>query len=126
MVNKIYEACDKISIKNSIDIKILLDEIMPVIDDVFEFTNELSFENHISPIVDAISYLRKEDLIEIAESLIHLTSIKRKTSKEIQSVGGPIDIAVITKHEGFIWIKRKDFVNREFNSAFYNREFKKI
>jgi len=37
MVNKIYEACDKISIKNSIDIKILLDEIMPVIDDVFEF-----------------------------------------------------------------------------------------
>ena len=92
---------------------------------IFENIEEFSIKNYINPIVNSISYLRKEDLIEFAESLINITSIKRKTNSEIQSVGGPIDIAVITKHEGFIWIKKKDNITKELNSAYYNREFKK-
>ncbi|NMH26563.1 hypothetical protein [Flavobacterium silvaticum] len=82
-------------------------------------------KNHINPIIKSVGYLRKEDLVELAESVINITSIKRKTNSDIQSVGGPIDIAVITKHEGFIWIKRKDSINKDINSAFFNREFKK-
>lgn len=87
--------------------------------------SKVGYEKHTQYIVRSVSHLRKDDLIELAENLINLTSIKRKTSSEIQSVGGPIDIAVITKHEGFIWIKRKESINKEINSAYYNREFKK-
>ena len=87
--------------------------------------DKFSVKNYINPIIQSIGFLRKEDLIEFAESLINITSIKRKTNSELQSVGGPIDIAVITKHEGFIWIKRKDIIDKQLNSAYYNREFRK-
>ncbi len=93
--------------------------------EIFENIENFSIKNYINPIVNSISYLRKEDLIEFAESLINITSIKRKTNSELQSVGGPIDIAVITKHEGFIWIKKKDNIVKDINTAYYNREFKK-
>ena len=32
-----------------------------------------------------------------------------------QVIGGPIDIAVITKHEGFKWISRKHYYNQNLN-----------
>ncbi len=81
---------------------------------------------YINPVMTSIGFLRKEDLIELAESLINITSIKRKTSENLQTVGGPIDIAIITKHEGFVWIKRKEIIDKDLNSIFYNRELKEI
>lgn len=106
--------------------ELLTQKLLKIIPKTLRELDKKSFNTHTKLIVKSISYLRKEDLIEFAESLINLTSIKRKTSSELQSVGGPIDIAVITKHEGFIWIKRKENIDRKFNSAYYNREFKKI
>ena len=88
--------------------------------------NNFAIKNYVHPIITSIGFLRKEDLVEIAEALINITSINRKTTKELQTVGGPIDIAIITKHEGFIWIKRKDLVNKDLNSIYYNRELKEL
>ncbi|CAN5397067.1 hypothetical protein BH11ARM2_BH11ARM2_10810 [soil metagenome] len=31
------------------------------------------------------------------------------------TVGGPIEVAAITKHEGFKWIRRKLYYEREMN-----------
>lgn len=134
-----YESIQEILIENikksiieikkeipNIDEGILNQKIFSIIPNTIRKIDKVSFETHTKLIVKSISYLRKDDLIEFAENLIKLTSIKRKTSSELQSVGGPIDIAVITKHEGFVWIKRKDNIDKEFNSAYFNREFKKI
>ncbi|GAB4156704.1 MAG: hypothetical protein Tsb0033_07600 [Winogradskyella sp.] len=41
-----------------------------------------AWEIHTEPIIETIRYLRKEDLIEIAESLINITSLKRKTTNK--------------------------------------------
>ena len=62
---------------------------------------------HIDPIITTVSFLNKEGLIELAESLVHITSLKRKTSSDVETVGGPIDVALITKGDGFKWIKNK-------------------
>jgi len=62
---------------------------------------------HVRPIIDSVSYLPNDELIEFAEALINITSLKRKTSDEIQTVGGPIDVVLITKTDGFKWIKSK-------------------
>jgi len=83
-------------------------------------------KEYIQPVISSIGYLRKEDLIELAESLINITSVKRKTSDYLQSVGGPVDIAIITKYEGFVWIKRKEIIDKDLNSIFYNRELKQL
>lgn len=67
------------------------------------------------PINQAIELLYKEDLAEMAESMINLTYLKRRVSFGQESVGGPIDVAIITKGEGFIWLKRKLYFKPELN-----------
>jgi hypothetical protein len=50
------------------------------------------------------------DMAEYAENLISLQSLKRKYELDAQNnatVGGPTDVAIITKFEGFKWIKTK-------------------
>lgn len=72
----------------------------------------------ISPVIDIVADLPKDDLAAMAESLVNLTSFKRKITAEAETVGGPIDVAVISKGDGFIWIKRKHYFQPELNPAF--------
>ena len=77
--------------------------------------------NHIAPILEIVNILSKNDLAEMAESLVHLTSLKRKFTPQSETVGGPIDVAVISKGDGFVWIKRKHYFNKELNPGFFMR-----
>ncbi len=63
----------------------------------------------------------------MAESLVNLTSFKRRVTMDPETVGGPIDVAVISKGDGFVWIKRKHYFTKELNPQFvanYYREEK--
>ncbi len=80
--------------------------------------HDLQRESHINPLMDAIATLSKEDLSELAESLIYLTYLKRRMSFSEESVGGPVDVAIITKGDGFIWLKRKNYFNPDLNHGF--------
>lgn len=75
-------------------------------------------ENHISPVLSAVASLPKDELAAMAESLINLTSFKRKVTIETETVGGAIDVAVISKGDGFIWIKRKHYFQPQLNHHF--------
>jgi hypothetical protein len=45
-----------------------------------------------------------------------ITSAERlSTDLPTHSVGGPIEIAAVTKHEGFRWVKRKYNFSRDLN-----------
>ena len=69
-----------------------------------------TFENLIlpaAPIQDAINLARF--LVETTVGFVQYAVMRAKT------VGGPIEIAAITKHEGFKWIQRKHFFSQEFN-----------
>ncbi|MFA4909881.1 MAG: hypothetical protein WC649_02370, partial [Desulfobacteria bacterium] len=79
---------------------------------------------HINPIINAVSFLPKDELAAMAESLVNLTSFKRKISLDAETVGGPIDVAVISKGDGFIWIKRKHYFKPEFNPHFFTNYFR--
>ncbi len=79
---------------------------------------------YIQPFVDSVVPLDKEDLAEFAESLIKLTSIKRKISLDQSTVGGPIDVMVISKGEGIIWMKRKHYFDPKLNHIFFDNYFK--
>lgn len=68
-----------------------------------------SFVMTAMPIQDAIDLARF--LVETTIGAIHFNFSARKT------VGGPIEIATITKHEGFRWIARKHFYRAELNPA---------
>lgn len=77
-------------------------------------------EYFVSPILATVAALPIEELAAMAESLVNLTSLKRRiTSSEAETVGGPVDVAVISKGDGFIWIKRKHYFDPKLNHAFF-------
>lgn len=81
----------------------------------FQSINAHSIGEHIQPVVSALASLPKEDLASMAETLVNLTSFKRKVSPDAETVGGPIDVAVISKADGMVWIKKKRYFTRELN-----------
>ena len=85
-----------------------------------EAANKYRYERFVDPILSVIVSLPKDELANLAEALVNLTSIKRRFSEEQETVGGPIDVAVITKGDGFVWIKRKHYFSAELNPHFIN------
>jgi hypothetical protein len=77
----------------------------------------------------AINYildiLPKDELASMAESLINITSIMRKVTPGIETVGGPVDVAIITKGDGFIWVKRKYYFEIENNPQYVSKYISK-
>lgn len=85
-----------------------------------------ALNNHVSsavkPIRESIGYLPKEEMAMLAEALVDLTSVKRRVGQDVQTVGGPVDVAVITKGDGFVWVKRKHYFEDNLNVSWYNRQ----
>jgi hypothetical protein len=75
-------------------------------------------QENIEPILSIVGMLPKDELAEMAESLVNLASFKRRVTDEEETVGGPIDVAVISRGDGFIWIKRKHYFKPELNPQF--------
>jgi|TARA_R100000049_G_C1950350_1_gene97683 hypothetical protein len=69
-----------------------------------------------------VEFMPKPELARMAEALVDLTSIKRRVSRGYETVGGPIDVAVISKAEGFVWVKRKHYFPAELNQRFFERK----
>lgn len=79
------------------------------------------WKNYVSKLIDIVNFLGKEELAEMAESLIKMTGLKRHVTTDEESVGGPVDVAVVTKCDGFIWIKRKHYFSPELNPNYFQR-----
>jgi len=47
------------------------------------------------------------------------------TSVETDTVALPIDVAVISKGDGLVWIKRKHYFNRDLNHQFFSNYHRK-
>jgi hypothetical protein len=56
-----------------------------------------------------------QDAIDLAEFLVDVTINYYRFGPGAPTVGGAVDSAVITKHEGFKWVKRKHYFSDEFN-----------
>jgi hypothetical protein len=65
--------------------------------------------------MDMVQILPKDELALMAESLVNLDKFKRRVSSQSETVGGPIDVALITKGDGFVWVRRKHYFRPELN-----------
>jgi len=71
-----------------------------------------------NPILDSIEFLPREELALLAESLVNLTSMWQRVSVHgQQTVGGEIDVALISHGDGLVWIKRKHYFSLDLNPA---------
>jgi len=69
-------------------------------------------------IMQMAALLPRDEMSFLAESLVALTALHRRVAPDVESVGGPVDVAVISKGDGFIWIKRKHYFKPELNPQF--------
>lgn len=92
--------------------------------DYCEWGGNYRRQNHVNPIIDMVAVLPKDELAAMAESFVHLTSFKRKITMGAETVGGPIDVAVISKGDGFVWIKRKHYFKPELNPHFFSNYYR--
>lgn len=74
---------------------------------------------HTDKVLQMIEFLPKDELAYMAESLVNMTAFKRKVSNDSETVGGPIDVAIISKGDGFIWVKRKHYFAKELNCHYF-------
>jgi len=87
---------------------------------------EAQANEHYLPLTRAVASLPVDELASLAETLIMLESLKEKVTRPSESVGGPVDVAVITKSEGLVWIKRKHYFTSEFNSRYLERQRQRL
>jgi hypothetical protein len=66
-----------------------------------------------TPLVEAAMPI--QDAIDLAEFLVNLTIGYSRFSPGAPTVGGPIEVAAITKHERFKWVRRKYYFNDRLN-----------
>ena len=72
-----------------------------------------------------IGSLSIAELAQVASTLVSLSSFEQRMSVDRETVGGPIDVAVISKGDGFIWIDRKHYFSRELNEQFLGNYFRR-
>lgn len=70
------------------------------------------FENKVneivtSPFLSMLGAFSIDDIGNMARALVSLTSFKRKYSGNIRNVGGPIDVLVISRGDGPVWLSNK-------------------
>lgn len=78
--------------------------------------------NYVNKLLDMVGSLGKEDLGDMAENLVRMTCLKRHITTDEETVGGPVDVAVITKGDGFVWLKRKHYFSADINHRYFERK----
>ena len=71
----------------------------------FESLQDYQFNVHTLPIVQAIHNLPRMELAETAASMVKLNSFQQKVTQQPETVGGPVDVALISRGEGFVMLK---------------------
>lgn len=99
--------------------------VMKIVDGFDTSLSQQVKETMLNPMIDMIRVLPKDELAAMAETLVNITAFKRKMAySSLETVGGPIDVAVISKGDGLVWIKRKQYFPANLNKPFFDNYFK--
>lgn len=96
----------------------------PIINTATLEINKQMRDTYTNKLLGTVIALDKEDMANMAESFISLTSLVRRMQPREETVGGPVDVAVISKGDGFVWINRKHYFKPELNTPFFDKYFK--
>ena len=109
MEKAVLQVTEELGMKDDKHVAEVSAPIIEKIQDEFaEKIDEVISEKFTSGIVDTVESFNVEDMVNMAESLISITNLQRHITSSEESVGGPIDVAVVTKTGGFKWAKQKE------------------
>ncbi len=111
-----------------IDKSEIIDKIIPLLE-----TSYKSFEDEFKRSIlgdvrgardtfrQTIDSLSVEEMADLAENMVSLESLREKMTQPSQSVGGPVDVAIISRHDGLIWVKRKHYFDPKLNVRYIGK-----
>ncbi len=78
---------------------------------------ERDIQANAAPLTESLQILPKYELAALVENLVSFSALGSRL-RPFGSVGGPIDVAVLSNEDGFRWVKRShyapDHLNREY------------
>ena len=80
-----------------------------------------NWRQNFTPLIHVLATLDVQEMGYLAETLLGLQSLKERVTSPTEEVGGPIDVASITRAEGLVWIKRKHYFSPEINLRYAAR-----
>ena len=90
-------------------------QFVNLIPDASERQQILQFVSEKSKVDLANSAMPTQDAIDLAIFLADTQKLFVRFSSGTNTVGGELDVATVTKHEGFKWINRKHYYTRDLN-----------
>jgi len=109
------------NISNKKKIEAFKQRLRKTAEDYIDVLGATRWQEFIRPVLESVDVLDKAEMASLAESIVSLTALKQKISLDIETVGGPIDVAFISKGDGFIWIKRKHYFDEKLNPFFFKK-----
>lgn len=82
-------------------------DLQDLFDDFRAFVNNKVLGERHSRFYDSVADLTLTEMAQLAECLVSATALCRHLTFEQESVGGLVDLAIITKKDGFHWLNRK-------------------
>lgn len=82
------------------------DGTQPAHDQLDAKFDELEWKEFLSPMLGIVETLPMLEMLRLADSLVGLASLRQLIQGQ-SSVGGPIDLARVTKNGGFEWVRSK-------------------
>jgi len=67
----------------------------------------MEWDNYLTPMLDVVETLPIAETVRLADALVGLATL-RQVVRGDSTVGGPIDVARITRDDGFAWVRHKD------------------
>jgi len=80
---------------------------------------DVQINQRAESIITAVSYLPKAGLAEFAESVVRITALSLRMSMAPETVGEPIDVAVLSRADGLVWVKRTPYFSQELQPPFH-------
>ena len=97
-------------------------DLEKVKEDYLNGIHEHLLETRSKGLFNAVESFNVEELANMAENLVSITNLQRHITSSEETVGGPVDVAVITRCEGFIWVKRKMWFDSQLNRHIVTEE----
>ena len=118
--SKIENLPDTFSEEQKAELKVVLGSSQK---DIYEAITSTIQKDNVDPILNSVQLIPLPEMAFLAESLVNITSLKRTFALDgnQQTVGGPTDVAVLSKGDGFVWIKRKLYFDNQINPNYLMR-----
>ena len=101
-------------------------KLQSMLEEFLHGISSVSSKKHTHPVLRMVSALPKDELAAMAEALVNLTAFKRRITESMETVGGPVDVMVISKGDGLVWARRKHYFPPELNHPFFENYFRGI